>query len=315
MSAAVAGGLIGVAGGTGLLLVLMGMPLGRRPRLDDRVLPYLRDLLPHDVAAGPRTATSGSGVTRTVGGVFGPSLQQAAVVVGRVLGGSTDVRRRLLRAGSTMTVEEFRVEQVLWGLAGAMAAAAVGLLAALRGGAGLTPLVVVVLTAFVCGVLLRDQRLSELVRERERRMLLEFPPIADLLALSVAAGEGPVAALDRVRKVANGELPRELAVLLGEVHTGTPVAVALDRLSARTGVSVVGRFASTLAVAIERGTPLVDVLHAQAADVREAGRRALVEVGARKEVLMMVPVVFLVLPVTVVFAFFPGVVGLQLTTP
>jgi tight adherence protein C len=30
---------------------------------------------------------------------------------------------------------------------------------------------------------------------------------------------------------------------------------------------------------------------------------------------MMVPVVFLVLPVTVVFAFYPGVVGLQLTAP
>ena len=41
-----------------------------------------------------------------------------------------------------------------------------------------------------------------------------------------------------------------------------------------------------VAVAIERGTPLVDVLHARAADVREAGRRALVESGARKEVLM-----------------------------
>jgi len=68
-------------------------------------------------------------------------------------------------------------------------------------------------------------------------------------------------------------------------------------------------------VATERGTPLVDVLHAQAADVREAGRRELLETGARKEVLMMVPVVFLVLPVTVVFAFFPGVVGLQLTAP
>jgi len=44
-------------------------------------------------------------------------------------------------------------------------------------------------------------------------------------------------------------------------------------------------------VATERGTPLVDVLHAQAADVREAGRRELLETGARKEVLMMVPVV------------------------
>ena len=30
---------------------------------------------------------------------------------------------------------------------------------------------------------------------------------------------------------------------------------------------------------------------------------------------MMVPVVFLVLPVTVFFAFWPGVVGLSLTTP
>ncbi len=53
------------------------------------------------------------------------------------------------------------------------------------------------------------------------------------------------------------------------------------------------------------------MLHAQAADVREAGRRELIETAARKEVLMMVPVVFLVLPVTVLFAFWPGVVGPQ----
>ena len=50
-------------------------------------------------------------------------------------------------------------------------------------------------------------------------------------------------------------------------------------------------------------------------DDREAGRRELIEVAARREVLMMVPVVFLVLPVTVLFAFWPGVVGLSLTMP
>ena len=78
---------------------------------------------------------------------------------------------------------------------------------------------------------------------------------------------------------------------------------------------MVSRFAEGIAIAVERGTPLADVLHAQAADVREAGRAALIEAGARKEVLMMVPVVFLVLPVTVVFAFWPGLVGLRLVTP
>ncbi len=66
---------------------------------------------------------------------------------------------------------------------------------------------------------------------------------------------------------------------------------------------------------MERGTPLADVLHAQAADVREAGRRDLIELAARREVVMMVPVVFLVLPVTVMFAFWPGLVGLSLVTP
>jgi tight adherence protein C len=61
-----------------------------------------------------------------------------------------------------------------------------------------------------------------------------------------------------------------------------------------------------LVVAIERGTPLADMLRAQAADVREAGKRALLEAGGRKEVSMMVPVVFLILPVTVLFALFPA---------
>ena len=66
----------------------------------------------------------------------------------------------------------------------------------------------------------------------------------------------------------------------------------------------------TLSRSLERGTPLADVLHAQAADVREAGRRALIESAARREVLMMVPVVFLVLPVTVLFALFPGLISI-----
>ena len=41
----------------------------------------------------------------------------------------------------------------------------------------------------------------------------------------------------------------------------------------------------------------------------------MIEAAARKEIFMMVPVVFLVLPVTILFAFYPGVIGLSFTTP
>ena len=315
MSAAGTGAVIGAVTGLGLVLIVSGVPAVRRPRLSDRVLPYVRDLLPDDGTVPSGAGPQQSGTATTVREVFGPSLRRAAEGVGRVLGGGADLRVRLRRAGSRLSVDEFRVEQVLWALAAALCAAAVGLLAAVRGALTPLPLLVAVAAAFLGGLMVRDQRLSSQVHDRERQMRLEFPAVADLLALAVAAGEGPVAALDRVSRVARGHLADELAGVLGQVRTGTPVAVALDRLAAQTGVAVVARFAATLAVAIERGTPLVDVLHAQAGDVREAGRRALVETGARKEVLMMVPVVFLVLPVTVVFAFWPGVVGLSLVTP
>jgi tight adherence protein C len=69
------------------------------------------------------------------------------------------------------------------------------------------------------------------------------------------------------------------------------------------------RFVDGMVVAIERGTPLSDVLRAQAVDAREARKRQLLEAGGRKEIAMMLPVVFLVLPTTVVFALYPGVVG------
>ena len=59
-------------------------------------------------------------------------------------------------------------------------------------------------------------------------------------------------------------------------------------------------------VAVERGTPLADVLRAQAQDVREEGRRQLMETGGKKEISMMIPVVFLILPVTILFAAYPG---------
>ena len=122
-------------------------------------------------------------------------------------------------------------------------------------------------------------------------------------------------ALDRVVRRSGGEMSRELAQVLAAIRTGEPVSSAFDAMAASPRLPVVARFAQGVAVAVERGTPLAEVLHAQAADVREAGRRELIETAARREVVMMVPVVFLVLPVTVLFAFWPGVVGLHLTTP
>ncbi len=310
MTGALAGALLGAGVGAGLVLVLSRVVVVRRPLLAARVLPYVRDLAP---VSSSRPVVP---IRRTpFHAVFGPVLSDAAAWVGRVLGGSESIRRRLDRANLALTVHDFRVEQVLWGLVALGATTAVSLVVAVRSPDRVVPLVVLCGVAFVAGVLLRENRLTAQVTARERRLAEEFPTVAELLALAVGAGEGPVAALDRVAARCRGEMAADLSRVLGEVRTGRSVSAALDDLSARTGLPSLARFADAMAVAIERGTPLAAVLHAQAADARESGRRALIESGARREVLMMVPVVFLVLPVTVLFAFWPGVVGLELVSP
>jgi tight adherence protein C len=305
------GALLGAAAAAGLLLVAVRIRAIRRPQLALRVLAYVRDLPMLD-EAGPRAAPA---PTSAAVGVFGPLLRSAAEGVERVLGGATSVRRRLERAGIDKTVHEFRIEQVVWGLVAFAAAAAIALLRMLTHPGSIALWLFACAIAFVSGVLARDTHLTSQVRHRERQILAEFPTIAELLALAVAAGESPVMALDRVVRRSGGELSRELGRVLSAIRTGEPVSSAFDAMAATTGLPIVSRFAQGIAVAVERGTPLADVLHAQADDVREAGRRDLIETAARKEVLMMVPVVFLVLPVTVLFAFWPGVVGLSLTTP
>ncbi|MBM0127584.1 type II secretion system F family protein [Pimelobacter simplex] len=282
MSAALTGALLGLTASLGLALVATRAVAIRRPRLEDRVLPYVRDLVP------ARRTTAPAGARSTAAVLLGPALRRAADGVERVVGGAPSVRRRLLRCGSSLTLHEFRVQQVQWGLVGFGVAAAYGVLRTWTRPGNPLPLLVACLGAFVCGVLLRDHRLSAQVRRREAAMLAEFPTVAELLALSVAAGEGPVGALDRVVWRSGGELSRELGELLARIRTGEPVADAFDRLAATTGLTVVARFAHGVAVAIERGTPLADVLHAQAADVREAGRRELIEQASRKEIAMMI---------------------------
>ncbi|MDQ2797339.1 MAG: type II secretion system F family protein [Actinomycetota bacterium] len=304
---------LGLLAAMGVILAVRATPPLRPVRLADRISPYLGDTPPPSRLLARPDATS---VPFTVmRRLFGPVLGEAVTFVDRVVGGSASVRRRLNGLGVTTTVEDFRVEQVLWGAIGTVGGAitvAGGSL--LRG--GMDPFFVVLgaLAGLVGGVLGRDWFLTRQLEQREQAMLSEFPVVADLLALSVVAGESPVDALERVCRLTGGELARDLDRALARARSGAPVARALSDLAEQTTMESFSRFLQGLVVAIERGTPLADVLRAQAVDVREVGKRALLEAGGRKEISMMVPVVFLILPVTVMFALFPGLLTLTSLT-
>ena len=313
MSATALGLVIGAGFALGVVVAVRAVPPMRRVRLADRIAPYLGDApAPSRLLARPDGRSAPFALLRTL---FGPVTGEAVRFLDRFVGGRASVRRRLDGLGSSDTVEDFRIEQVVWGALGLVGGAVLAVvLSALHG--SVDPILVALgaMAGLVLGVLGRDWYLTRALANREATMLAEFPVVADLLALSVVAGEAPVDALTRVCRLTHGELARDLDGALAQTRSGVPVTTSLSQLAEATTLEPFSRFVQGLVVAIERGTPLADVLRAQALDVREAGKRALLEAGGKKEISMMVPVVFLLLPVTVLFALYPGLLTLVTLT-
>ena len=90
----------GAAAGLGLLaglsLIVAGLPASRRPDLDARLAPYLRDTPPPS-----RLLSSGSTTPRVLGlgEILEPYLHRLGDGMERVLGGAPSVARRQLRTG------------------------------------------------------------------------------------------------------------------------------------------------------------------------------------------------------------------------
>lgn len=301
------GALLGAVFALGLHLVLRGMPMARGINLSARIEPYLD--------RAPRRSRLLYQEHREVrfGEVVNPITASLAARLDKLLGGTESVRSRLLRANASEDVEGFRVQQVLWAICAAVIVAVLGSLLWWTRGVSLPVLALVVTLAAMGGSMARDAMLTRAAESREKRIMAEFPALAELLALSVTAGEGTTQALERVSRLSKGELSAELDIALSNARTGTSLPTALLGISERTGLAPLTRFVDGIVVAIERGTPLGEVLRAQAQDARESARQALIEEGGKREIAMMVPVVFMVLPVTVVFAAYPGLSLLQMT--
>ena len=302
------GAVLGLVSGAGMLLIHRRLR-ARTIRFDDRVRPYVGVGQSNSRLLDDARAVTPFPILEQFLAPWARDLNRRMT---RFSGSVQMLELRLDSAGRRQSVEQFRVQQVLCAVLGLAA----GLFAAISlhviRDSPAPVLAAIVLICGALGVVTSDQRLSHQVKRRSGIMKLEFPTIAELFALAVSAGESPVAALERVTSIARGEVLVELRSLLGEIRAGEPITVALERLAARTSLVPLSRFCRGIAVAVERGTPLAAVLRDQAQDVRDSGRRELMEIGGRKEVAMMVPVVFLILPITIVFAVFPSLITLNL---
>ena len=286
--------LLGLLLGSGLWLVISTFVRSRRSGFAERIAPQMRSV--------------------TVRESLSRETEETPTSLGAVLLMTDEsLRERLRRAGEDENVSKFRAEQLLWALAGVGMMSALTVIGVIQERISVPAGIVLIAVCGVSGFMARDWWLGERIKKREKMLITEFPALAELMALSVTAGESALGALERICRTSNGELSREFSDILAQTRTGSGLLPALYDFARRTQVPALNRFVDGVAVAIERGTPLADVLRAQAQDARDNAKRELMETAGKKEIAMLAPVVFFILPLTVVFAIFPGLSLLHLT--
>ncbi|MDQ0892757.1 type II secretion system F family protein [Agromyces ramosus] len=302
------GVLLGALLGLGLWLVVSAVPRVGRARLLERVAPYVSDISPEARALLARRPAD---PTPVLGLIVLPLARVLRTLLSEWLGGNEIIARRLRQSASAASVERFRGEQLAWA-AGAFALSAA--LAALSPAFSSLPTIVrlaMPLIAAALGAVARDWMLQRRARRRLARISAELPTVLEFLTLSLTAGESMLDAIRRIGRAGSGELPGEFAGIVASVGAGLPLSQALAELRDGLDHPALSRALDQVLGALERGAPLAGVLRSQAGDAREEAKRTIIELAGRKEIAMLVPLVFLILPVTIAFALFPGYLVLR----
>jgi tight adherence protein C len=217
-------------------------------------------------------------------------------------------RLRELGDGSSEMFEEFRRRQIARSLATSLTVLFAFLI--LR-----KPLLLSILTASFAAIfiyVLIDKQLSNRVKIHQLSVESEFPAVIEMYSLALSAGETPLSAMERIGNSAKGAMAIEFRKVVTVVKSGQPFHLALDSMGREFNSITIRRFIDSLIIATLRGAPVIEVLQRHALEAREAQRNRVLSAAAKAEISMMIPVVFLILPISILFALWPSLANLNL---
>ncbi len=264
-------GVLALCGG----LFLAGTPSRVQRRLAMFVSPF---------SYGPRRQTR----TSFVGDLVRPLTRLVSGVVLRVL--PAGQQRRMMDAlASAGHPRGMRLPQFV------ALKTAIGLLAGVLG-ALLTHHALLGPLWFAVGFYLPDIWLSQRVKQRRKKVLLQLPDALDLLTISVEAGLGFDAAMQEVVHKWDNEIAQEFATALGEMKLGKSRRDALRGMSKRVSVQEMQLFVSAIVQADEVGMSIGRTLHNQAEQMRLRRRQRAEELAHKAVIKIIIPMVFFIFP-------------------
>ena len=220
------------------------------------------------------------------------------------------VRSRLseLNRGNQAEYEEFRFLQFLYTSFITLVIAILSIVSR----QSLSATTLLSLSVAISTYLYFDRALTVRVRKQRIAIEAEFPAIVEMLTLALSAGESPLTAFRRIAENSHGYLSVRFLLVISYVHQGTPFHEALDLMGRDINSPLVRKFIDSLVNAMVRGAPITEVLIRNAQEARDHQRNRVLAAAGKAEISMMIPVVFLILPISILFALWPSLSNLNL---
>jgi len=157
-----------------------------------------------------------------------------------------------------------------------------------------------------------DRTLTVAVKKQRSAIEAEFPAIIEMLTLAISAGESPLAAFKRIAENSHGYLSLRFRIVIARVHEGIPFHSGLDLMGRDLNSPLIRKFIDSMVNAMVRGAPITEVLIRHAQEARDHQRNRVLAAAGKAEISMMIPVVFLILPISILFALWPSLTNLNL---
>lgn len=232
--------------------------------------------------------------------VVGPILDRWAAQLSRVLdtADSATLSLRLRQAGFADTSpEQYRMRQLVFTVGGIGVGAALGVV--VFGSVSMTFLLV------ACfgfpGATIQRNRVDRAIEQRRQRMRTEAYTVAQLVAVHVRSGHGPVDAVRSVCALGRGPMVEELREGLSWISGGMSPQRAYDKLSESTPEPAAGRLYRLLSASARSGGDIAAALLAVADDLRAERREELARGAVKRRTAMLLPLLLFIAPVMVIF--------------
>lgn len=134
----------------------------------------------------------------------------------------------------------------------------------------------------------------------------ELPTQIQLLTVLISSGISPARAVALLSTRSNSISCQKFAEVVQGIEDGESVVEALDKLVQRNQSLILRRFITSLILGIERGSSLTPILISQVRDSRLASKSETLKRAGKAEIALLIPVVFLILPISILFALWPS---------